>query len=387
MEVKSFDTILTTICDYFDELIIPRKIARSNTNIIYLLFKAMAKGFELVNNICVVLSNKFDPEKCSTEDLLSVSSLVGTNRRAGSASGLRIIATNNGESSVLLLAGTYTYKLNDEISFEFEVLEDVSLGVSDSVAYIAMSNKIGKYEVTTQTEITVDSDRVISDDVKFSCQENINLLGIPEETILEFRKRINQTYDRQNTIVELEEYLKSLPYIFDARVRYNDTLDNITIDGVVIPPMYCAIFFAGEVKNELAEKICDYLICPTVSTNDSIVVKYENTAFLNGYHNVNIIPFKTYEYTADVIYTVKSEFVDADEVKKEMKKSVKTILNLQQHKDYIKEDDIYNAIESTNISGFNILAVNLKVNNVAVDYVEVPVSRIPELLDLNFVEG
>ena len=31
-----------------------------------------AKGYEVINNVCVVLSNKFDPANCSDEDLVSV---------------------------------------------------------------------------------------------------------------------------------------------------------------------------------------------------------------------------------------------------------------------------------------------------------------------------
>ena len=80
MELKTFDTILTTICDSFDSLISPRTIARTNTNIIYLIFKAVAKGYEIINNVCVVLSNKFDPLYCSDEDLTSSASIVGTER-------------------------------------------------------------------------------------------------------------------------------------------------------------------------------------------------------------------------------------------------------------------------------------------------------------------
>ena len=111
MEIKSFDTILTQMCDDFDLIISPKVMARSNTNVVYLIFKAIAKGFELINNICVVLSNKFDPAKCSEEDLVSVASLVGTERRKGSASGLRITVTNTDELSKTLLAGVYTYQL------------------------------------------------------------------------------------------------------------------------------------------------------------------------------------------------------------------------------------------------------------------------------------
>ena len=109
MEIKTFDTILTNMCDEFDALIAPRKISRSNTNIIYLMFKAISKGFEVINNICVVLSNKFDPANCSSEDLVSVASLVGTERRAGSASGLRITISNPSNDSKVVNAGVYTY--------------------------------------------------------------------------------------------------------------------------------------------------------------------------------------------------------------------------------------------------------------------------------------
>ena len=99
MQLLSYDEILTKICDSFNALIAPRTIARANTNIIYLIFKAVAKGYEVINNTVVTLSNKFNPENCSVEDLDSVSSIVGTERLQGSASGLHIIITNN---SILL---------------------------------------------------------------------------------------------------------------------------------------------------------------------------------------------------------------------------------------------------------------------------------------------
>src|SRR5574344_1247824 len=100
MKIKTFDTILTEICDFFDSLISPKTIARTNTNIIYLIFKAVAKGYEVINNVCVVLNNKYDPSSCSEEDLESVANIVGTERNNGSASGLHITVTNNGSVAV-----------------------------------------------------------------------------------------------------------------------------------------------------------------------------------------------------------------------------------------------------------------------------------------------
>ena len=221
MEIKTFDTILTDLCNTFDSLISSRTISRSNTNIIYLIFKAIAKGYEVINNVCVVLSNKFDPLYCSEEDLKSSASLVGTEKNQGSATGLHITVTNNGSASVTLLAGIYTYSFDEDTKFEFEVIEDTIIASGSHISFIAMSEKIGRFSVTAQSSIMVESSKAIPEDLVFSCSENSSLLGIPEETDLEFRERINSDTDRQNSMLELESEIRNLPYIFDCRVKFN----------------------------------------------------------------------------------------------------------------------------------------------------------------------
>lgn len=387
MQLLTFNEILTKLCDDFDELISPRKISRSNTNIIYLLFKAIAKGYEVINSICVVLSHKFDPANCSDEDLVSVASLVGTERRAGSASGLRITITNYGEDAKVIRAGIYTYALDNEISFEFEVLSNVTLIPNQSVSYIAMSNQVGQFHVTAQESIEVTSEADIPTGVRFSCSDNIALQGTTEESLLDFRKRVLNVYDRQNSIVELEEYIRNLPYIFDCKIKYNQTEYDIVVDGITIPPMCCAIFYSGEAKNEIAEMIADYILCPTVSTADSVEVRYNDSVFADGYYAVNIIPFAKLQYTVDVVYRIDNEYVNTDKAKTEIENALYSNFVGETHKDYIKEDDIYGVLETLNIAGLSILAVNLKVDNNAVNFVSVPISRIPELVDVNFVVG
>ena len=387
MTLLSFDEILTVLCDKFDELIAPKKISRSNTNIIYLIFKAISKGFEIINSVCVVLSNKFDPASCSTDDLVSVASLVGTERRKGSASGLRIVARNTGDSSVVLPQGFYTYSLDDDTKFEFEVVADTEIEAGSYVSFIAMSEKVGQYPVTAQSEITVDTTQTVPSSIKFDCDNNSALLGLEPESILAFRKRVLNTYDRQNTFVELEEYLRNLPYVFDCKIKYNQTDTPITVDGIVIPPMTCAIFYSGEAKNEIAEMVADYIICPTVSTQDSIEVRYENSVFVDGYYSVNLIPFAKYEYTVDLIYSIDNVYANPAVVLPEVESKLLSAFNTEEHKDYIKEDDIYNVLETLNIASFEVLAVNLKVNGSAVDYVTVPTSKIPKLASVNFIEG
>ena len=384
MELKTFDTILTTICDSFDSLIAPRTIARSNTNIIYLIFKAAAKGYEIINNVCVVLSNKFDPLYCSDDDLISSASIVGTERHKGSATGLHITVTNNGSASVTLLAGLYTYALDDDTKFEFEVMENTVIASGSHISFIAMSEKIGRYPVTAQTTITVTSEQTVSSDLVFSCTDNATLLGISEETDLEFRERINSKTDRQNSMVELESEIRNLPYIFDCKVKFNPMSTEIEYDDYTIPPYTLAIFYSGEVKKEIAEKVCEKIICPTLQTVDSVEVFYENDVFVGGKHGVNLIPFAKTQYGVELIYKINKTYANEYDIQNEIRTVLFNTFVSEKHVDYVKEDDFYNAIEALGITGIELLGVNLKYNNSNVSYIEIPSSRIPELTNVIF---
>lgn len=384
MELKTFDTILTTICDSFDSLIAPRTIARSNTNIIYLIFKAAAKGYEIINNVCVVLSNKFDPLYCSEDDLISSANIVGTERHKGSATGLHITVTNNGSASVTLLAGLYTYALDDDTKFEFEVMENTVIASGSHISFIAMSEKIGRYPVTAQTTITVTSEQPVSSDLVFSCTDNATLLGISEETDLEFRERINSKTDRQNSMVELESEIRNLPYIFDCKVKFNPMSTEIEFEGYTIPAYTLAIFYSGEVKKEIAEKVCEKIICPTLQTADSVEVFYENDVFVGGKHGVNLIPFAKTQYAVELIYKINKTYANEYDIQNEIRTVLFNTFVSEKHVDYIKEDDFYNAVEALGITGIELLGVNLKYNNSNVSYIEIPSSRIPELTNVIF---
>lgn len=384
MELKTFDSILTTICDSFDSLISPRTLARSNTNIIYLIFKAIAKGYEIINNVCVVLFNKFDPLYCSDDDLNSIANLVGTERNQGSATGLHIMITNNGSTSATLLAGLYTYALNDNTKFEFEVMEDTAITSGNHISFIAMSEEIGKYSVTAQTEITVTSEKPISSDLVFSCTDNTTLLGISEETNLEFRERIISKTDRQNFIVELESEIKNLPYIFDCKLKYNPTSTEIEYEHYTIPAYTLAIFYSGEIKKEIAEKVCEKIICPTLQTTNSVEVFYENDIFIGGKYGVHLIPFAKTLYAVELIYKIDITYISEYDIQKEIRTSLFNTFVSEKHVDYIKEGDFYNAIEALNITGLKLLGVNLKYNNSNVNYIEIPSSCIPELTNVIF---
>lgn len=380
MELKTFDTILTGLCDSFDELITPRTISRTNTNIIYLIFKAIAKGFEVINNVCITLSNKFDPASCTDEDLDSVAKIVGTERFAGSGSGLSITVTNSGESLATLLAGEYNYALDDDTTFTFEVFEDTAISSGSYVNYMAVTETIGSFPVTAQSSITVTSTRTISSSLVFSCADNSSLLGTSEETDLEFRKRILEGYDNQDSIVELENQLRNLPYLFDCRIKFNNTVNSETFDGYTIPPFTALIFYSGSPRTDMATVIANKIICPTVQTEDSVALDYVSSVFVDGKHTFYVNPFGEYEFEVEVVYKIDEFYISNYNAQTSMQNKLVEYYSTLVHRDYILEDDIYNILSELDLAGVDILGVNLKVDGSYVNYVEIPTSRIPKLV-------
>lgn len=389
MELKTFDTILTEICDAFDTLISPKAMLRSNTNVIYLIFKAIAKGFEVINNICVVLSNKFDPANCSEEDLQSVADLVGTERLKGSATGLLVNITNTSNESVTLLAGTYTYKYDDDVSFTGTVLSDTEISALNTLSLIFMSDSIGSYAVTEQSDISVTADVAISDALSFSCEDNASLLGSEEESDVDFRKRILTTTDRQNTLVELETEIKNLPYIFDCKVKYNPTDDAIVVDGASLQPYKMFIYCSGDVRNEIAEVVAKYSFYQTQEddTTSHETLTYENEVFANGGCEIIVNYFKKVNFDVDVRYIVDINFLSASSASEQITAGLLKDYRSQLHIDFIREADIYNTIEALDIAGLTLLSVDLKYNNEAVDYIAVPPSRLAYLENVNVVSS
>lgn len=380
MQLMTFDEILTKMCDEFDEAITPHKISRSNTNIVYLLFKAISKGYELINNICVTLSNKFDPARCSSEDLVSVAYLVGTEKLEGSASGLEITARNTGAESVTLLAGLYTYSLDDDTPFVFEVLEDTVIPSGETETYIAMSEAVGSYPVTAQEDIEVVLGiGEISSDIKFSCTDNASLLGTPAETNLAFRERILSDTTRQDTIKELEIKLKNLPYLFDAKVVFNNTSENASVAGYTLPPFTMLIFYSGSPRSEIAEIVASSNIYPTLATPTSVALRYNNDVFVTGYYEVNMTEFVKLNYKLQVNYSIDHTYISSEKAQAEIRSFLYSNFRGHVHKDYIKEEDIYSKIKELSIAGVEILNIDIYSGNTQVPYIAVPPSAIPYL--------
>lgn len=380
MELKTFDTILTEICDYFDELISPKRIQRSNTNIIYLIFKALAKGWEIINNVCVVLNNKFNPVLCSEEDLVSLGKIVGTKQRAGAVSGLQILAYNKDVLPAVLLAGDYTYSFSSDIIFNFHVDVDTEIPAGSSVSFVALSEEIGSYPVTAQTEIKITSEEAIPASVVFSCTENSSLLGHEEETILEFRKRINTDVNRQDTVNELKEKLLALPYVFDCSLIFNQSEMTATVSGYTIPPYYLLIVIStAKYTDEIAKIVAENTIYPTVQTNDSHEVRYTSDVFASGYYPVYLNDFTKKNFSVVLTANVDSSYASSAVLSSKITLALMSKFNTNVHRDLITTEDIFLAIESLELAGFTLLSVAFEVDNTLVNYINFSRTELPNI--------
>jgi hypothetical protein len=337
----------------------------------------------------VKLSNKFDPANCSSYDLQSVASLVGTERLAGSASGLLVNITNTSEESVTLLAGTYTYEYDADLSFIGTVLEDKTIEANATLSLIFMSNTIGSYPITEQSDIDVTSDVEISEDLTFSCDDNSSLLGVEEESDVEFRKRILTTTDRQNSLIELQTAIRNLPYVFDCQIKFNPTDEDIVIDEATLPPYEMFIYCSGDIRNEIAEVVAKYAFYPTQidDTTTHETLTYANEVFANGSYEIVVNYFKKVNFDVDIKYTADPIFLTEESAEGQMSTVLLKSYRSQIHTDFIREADIYNTLEALEITGLTILSVDLKYNGNEVDYIAIPPSRLAYLDSINYPTG
>lgn len=380
MRLITYNEFLTYLCDEFDTLIAPRKIARNNANIIYLIFKGMSKGCEVINNVCVALSNKFNPELCSEEDLDSIATMVGTERLKGASTGLLINCTNLNVVPTVLPPGNYVYNLDENTTFLFENPMELSIEASSTVQFTALSLSLGSYPVTAQSEIEVkafDGGSTPSG-LSFGCADNSELLGYLDETDEEFRRRIVSDTSRQNVINELQLKLKNLPYVYDCNIVFNRANEEASYDGYTIPPYYMLIFVSGLIKPEMAEIIAKEGIYPTLETEDSEEVDFYNEVFADGKYPVYIHQFKKTNYSVKILYKCDTNYIMEETAEREMKTGLINAVNGNRHVDTITVQELNSVVDKLGIKGVKVLGMYMYAegSNVPVQYITFPKSRI-----------
>lgn len=391
MQIITYNEALTQICDWFDSVIAPRTIARTNTNIIYLIFKAFAKAWEVINNTCVELNDKFDPANCTDSDLESIAFLVGTERIGGSSSGLLVTIVNNASKAVYLPAGTYTYALDEDTSFSATFTADKLVESESSIQITFLSADKGSFPVTSQQDISLtavdlNGDEItIPDTFSFANADNSQLLGYADETDLEFRKRIIEDTDRQDVITEIKNKIKSLPYVFDCDIKFNDNPVEQSYDGYVIPPYYMLLMVSGDIKDEIAEIVASKGVYPTVQTDADSYAIYQNDVFADGQYKVWITPYRKYDFSVDVAFYADENFISSTQAEEKIRKGLFNAINGNRHIDVITENDIFDCINALNITGVKVLGVNINdpSGSTNKNYITFQKTRIPNLTAVN----
>ena len=391
MQIITYNEALTQICDWFDSVIAPRTIARTNTNVIYLIFKAFAKAWEVINNTCVELNDKFDPANCTDSDLESIAFLVGTERIGGSSSGLLVTIVNNASEAVYLPAGTYTYALDEDTSFSATFTADKLVESESSIQITFLSADKGSFPVTSQQDISLtavdlNGDEItIPDTFSFANADNSQLLGYADETDLEFRKRIIEDTDRQDVITEIKNKIKSLPYVFDCDIKFNDNPVEQSYDGYVIPPYYMLLMVSGDIKDEIAEIVASKGVYPTVQTDADSYAVYQNDVFADGQYKVWITPYRKYDFSVDVAFYADENFISSAQAEEKIRKGLFNAINGNRHIDVITENDIFDCINALNITGVKVLGVNINdpSGSTNKNYITFQKTRIPNLTAVN----
>ena len=391
MQIITYNEALTQICDWFDSVITPRTIARTNTNIIYLIFKAFAKAWEVINNTCVALNNKFDPVNCTDSDLESIAFLVGTERIGGSSSGLLVTIVNNASEAVYLPAGTYTYALDEDTSFSATFTADKLIESESSIQITFLSADKGSFPVTSQQDISLTAVDLNGDEItipgifSFANADNSQLLGYTDETDLEFRKRIIEDTDRQDVITEIKNKIKSLPYVFDCDIKFNDNPIEQSYDGYVIPPYYMLLMVSGDIKDEIAEIVASKGVYPTVQTDVNSYAIYKNDVFADGQYKVWITPYRKYDFSVDVAFYADENFISSTQAEEKIRKGLFNAINGNRHIDVITVNDIFDYINALNITGVKVLGVNINdpSGSTNKNYITFQKTRIPNLTAVN----
>jgi hypothetical protein len=387
MTIMTYSEILTTMCDAFDGYIAPKTIKRSNTNIIYLILKAVAKGYETINNVCVLLSYKFDPANCTAEDLSSVALIAGTERLSGKGSSLLITASNgNTVSAVTLSAGTYTYAFSSDFSFVFVLSQNVQIAAGGTHTEAALCSVTGACLVTSQTSITVtavDSNGntlTLSLDITFSCGDNTSMQGYAAETDAEFRKRILTDKDRVSVVNELQTALRNISSIYDALVTFNATGSPVTVGGYTIPAYYMLIVLSGTVTAEVAEVVAAYGIFPTVLVSGGVTMYYQSDCLAGSGYPVNYVMFGSTEYSIKLDFVYSESVYALGDIESAITAALAVYKNPVTRTAYITEKLFYDVVASLNLSSVVLRNVTLyDSSGTEIPYLEIDRTHIGKL--------
>jgi hypothetical protein len=383
MTIISFDEVLNAICDEYDRLIAPKKIRRSSKNIIYLLLKACAKGYEIIANVIYALDGKFDPARCQDADLISIAKIVGTEMIEGNGSGLIVRVTNtNPVDAVVLVAGRYVYDFNADIRFFLDILFDTEIESTETKQLTAFSENKGSFHVTAQGSITLvrEDEEDISPDIVFSCEDNNAILGSIDETLFEFRKRMLTDNSRSDILQRLELAIKNKPYIFEATLFFNQSEETVLVGTTSVAPYKMLITLLGYPRDEIAELVASHCIYQTVQVPENGgTLRFISPNMAGGAYEVHYKHFDEKLYDVVVDYRYDSRLILKTNIETEITKALASYKFPTKRTSLIKENIFYNIIDDLHIPSVELLNITLTVDDIEVPYIDINKTCIGKL--------
>ena len=392
MTVLTYSEVLTNLCDWFDSCIAPKSIKRTNTNIIYLILKSFAKGWEVINNTCIALGYKFNPKMCSDDDLASIALITGTARLSGKGSSLIVTISNiSGSSSAVLAAGTYTYTYNADSIFVFTTDTDITVAPLSSVTEVFVMTEKSACLITAQASIQITfvnlSGNAATTDpnLVFACAENSAYQGYADETYAELRARIISDTNRASIYEELQTKIRNLPTILDAKLTYNSNSVPVTVGSYQLPAYNLLIAIRGTATEELAELVSSYGIFPTYAPAGCGTVYYAADCFAGGRYAVNYVSMGYTDYSVKLDYAYNAAVVAESTIKENIAEALAQLLYPSKWTEYITEQAFYDAVAGMSLSGLTMLNVTLyNTAGTEVSYVHTDSASIARLTAITY---
>ena len=385
--VKSFSETLREMCDEYDAYIAPNTIRRDDTNFVYLLLKAIAKGYEGVAQADEALRGKFDPSLCTDSDLVSLAKLVGTEMIEGTGSGLVILCENTGTEDVILYNGTYNYQHEADVVFSFSVASDITIGNGDTVQFVGFTSNKGAFQVSAMSSLPITRSDLaaISPDLAFSCEDNEGQLGSLDESNLDFRRRVLTDNYRQDSISELELALKNLPYLFDCKLIFNQSSVDYVIGGITVPPYHMLVIINGDPRDEIASLIASRGVYPTVLVDAGDVLHVYSDVFVDGEYPVYFTTFTDLEYGVTVSYEYNDRLTNTATIEAAVNAALNSFKIATKHTDRITEGEFYDAVRTVTVTSFTLLDITIRNSGgTVIPYLSVPAISIPKLTSVLF---
>ena len=389
MEDLSIDEITTVIEDAYDASVSPKKMKRVDDNKLHLIFKADSAGYQKINKSVLSLKQRLDPELCDDADLPMTAKIVGTEFMKGKTSMLTVLAVNTSTvNGATLVAGTYQYESSSGEVFSFPIAIDILLDPLESREFKAASAHIGEYPVKTNGNIAlVRTDGAsIDSNILFSCEDNTAYIGYPEESSLEFRKRMTVDAQRQDEINEIEAAIKSLQTIFECNCVFNPLNSTAVYDGITLNPKELLIILTGVPTDEIAEIVAGKMCYATHLVSAENVVNYYNDLYIGGKYPVYFKFHDTFVYDITVNYSYDSNKLKFSQVEAAFNTILGKYKATNRHVDTITSFDLSAALSSAPLANVTVRDISMAVDGVTVPYVTIPKTRLPRLVNVTYVK-